>query len=87
MRESPAIEVVGLIAEALPDVEILIADPFVSTMPRALAGHKNLRLAGAYEAVERADIVVLLVEHEPFKAMRHTRLGGKVIYDTRGAWR
>ena len=30
---------------------------------------------------------VLLVEHEPFKAIRHTRLGGKVVYDTRGAWR
>lgn len=78
---------VGLIAEALSDVEILISDPFVSTMPRALAGHKNLRLANAYEAVDRADIVVLLVEHDPFKALRNTRLGGKVIYDTRGAWR
>ena len=86
MRESPAIEVVGLIAEALPDVEILVADPCVSVMPGALSKYDNLHLEGAYQAVERADIVVLLVEHEPFKAMRHTRLAGKVIYDTRGAW-
>jgi UDP-N-acetyl-D-mannosaminuronic acid dehydrogenase len=86
VRESPAIEVVGLIAQALPDVEILVADPYVSVMPKLLSQYDNLHLEGAYQAVERADIVVLLVEHEPFKAMRHTRLTGKVIYDTRGAW-
>ncbi|KQY45919.1 UDP-N-acetyl-D-mannosaminuronic acid dehydrogenase [Rhizobium sp. Root483D2] len=86
VRESPAIEVVGLIAASLPDVDILVADPYVSVMPPLLAKYDNLRLEGAYQAVERADIVVLLVEHEPFKAMRHTRLTGKVIYDTRGAW-
>ncbi len=86
VRESPAIEVVGLIAKSLPEVDILVADPYVSVMPALLAKYDNLHLEGAYQAVERADIVVLLVEHEPFKAMRHTRLGGKVIYDTRGAW-
>jgi UDP-N-acetyl-D-mannosaminuronic acid dehydrogenase len=86
VRESPAVEVVGLIAKALPDVEILVSDPYVSVMPKSLSQYDNLHLEGAYQAVERADIVVLLVEHEPFKAMRHTRLTGKVIYDTRGAW-
>lgn len=87
VRESPAVEVVGLIAKALPEVEIFVSDPYVSTLPAPLSGYSNLRLEGAYQAVERADIVVLLVEHEPFKAIRHTRLGGKVVYDTRGAWR
>lgn len=86
VRESPAIDVVGLIAKALPDVEILVSDPYVSVMPGLLSKYDNLHLEGAHQAVERADIVVLLVEHEPFKAMRHTRLAGKVIYDTRGAW-
>ncbi|GLS30390.1 UDP-N-acetyl-D-mannosaminuronic acid dehydrogenase [Mesorhizobium albiziae] len=87
IRESPAIEVVGLIAKALPEVEILVSDPFVSTLPPLLSGYSNLRLESAHHAVENADIVVLLVEHEPFKSLRHTRLGGKVTYDTRGAWR
>jgi UDP-N-acetyl-D-mannosaminuronic acid dehydrogenase len=87
VRESPAIEVVSLIAKALPDVEVLVSDPYVHTMPKLLSEHANLHLEGAYQAVERADIVVLLVEHDPFKTIRHTRLGGKVVYDTRGAWR
>ena len=56
VRESPAIEIVGLIAEALPDVQILISDPFVRTMPRLLTSYANLRIEGAYEAVERADM-------------------------------
>lgn len=87
VRESPAIEVVGLIAKALPDVEVLAVDPYVETMPKQLAEYTNIRLEHAYEAVERADIVVLLVEHDPFRAIRHTRLGGKIVYDTRGVWR
>ena len=37
VRESPAIEVVGLIAEALPDIEILISDPYVDQVPKLLA--------------------------------------------------
>jgi UDP-N-acetyl-D-mannosaminuronic acid dehydrogenase len=87
VRESPAVEVVSLIARALPDVDILVADPYVTTLPKPLSGYRNLQLETAFHAVERADIVVLLVEHDPFKAIRHTRLGGKVVYDTRGVWR
>ncbi|MBD0415667.1 UDP-N-acetyl-D-mannosamine dehydrogenase [Oryzicola mucosus] len=87
IRESPAIEVVQLIAKALPEVDILVCDPFVDTVPKTLADLANVKLEGVHQAVDRADIVVLLVEHEPFKAIRHTRLGGKVAYDTRGVWR
>lgn len=87
IRESPAIEVVGLLAQSLPEVDILVSDPYVETMPPLLRNFANLKLEGAYPAVERADIVVLLVEHEPFKAIKNTRLNGKVVYDTRGAWR
>ena len=35
IRESPAIEVVGLIAQGLPDTEILVADPYVDHAARA----------------------------------------------------
>jgi UDP-N-acetyl-D-mannosaminuronic acid dehydrogenase len=87
VRESPAIDVVGLIAGALPEVEVLAVDPYVEKIPRQLAEYGNIRLEQAYDAVERADIVVLLVEHDPFRAIRHTRLGGKIVYDTRGVWR
>jgi UDP-N-acetyl-D-mannosaminuronic acid dehydrogenase len=86
IRESPAIEVVGLIAQALPEVEILLADPYVREVPQKLRSNANLKMADAADAVDRADIIVLLVEHERFKALRHTRHNGKIVYDTRGAW-
>jgi UDP-N-acetyl-D-mannosaminuronic acid dehydrogenase len=87
IRESPAVDVVNHIAEALPDNEILVSDPFVDKLPACLASRGNVSLTGGYDAVEQADIVVLLVEHDPFKSLRNTRLNGKVIYDTRGVWR
>lgn len=86
IRESPAIEVVALIAQGLPEVEILLADPYVPSLPERLISNANLKMAQAAEAVDRADIIVLLVEHEPFKSLRHTRHNGKIVYDTRGAW-
>ena len=86
IRESPAIDVVSLIANGLPDAEIMVADPYVEELPPKLVSNANLQLLGASEAADRADIIVLLVEHEAFKALRHARHNGKVIYDTRGAW-
>ncbi|WDR06229.1 UDP-N-acetyl-D-mannosamine dehydrogenase [Devosia rhodophyticola] len=86
IRESAAIEVVGLIARGLPEVEIMVADPYVDELPPKLGGNANLRLANAGEAADAADIIVLLVEHEAFKPLRHIRQNGKVVYDTRGAW-
>jgi UDP-N-acetyl-D-mannosaminuronic acid dehydrogenase len=86
-RESPAIGVVELIASARPDVTVLISDPFINgTIPGKLGEYPNVRLEPASDAVEQADIVVLLVEHEKFRSLRHTRFGGKVVYDTRGVW-
>ena len=56
-------------------------------LPLPLQGLRNLSLCGLNEAVDRADIVVLLVDHEAFRVIKRTRLAGKVVYDTRGFWR
>ncbi|MBL8926576.1 MAG: UDP-N-acetyl-D-mannosamine dehydrogenase [Pseudonocardia sp.] len=87
LRESPAVTIVGEIARALPDTDILVAEPFVDSLPPALDGLTNLRLARTLDAVDAADIVVLLVEHDQFLALNRSVLAGKVVYDTRGVWR
>ena len=87
LRESPAVDIVGQICAGLPGVDILVSEPFVAELPAKLSGIANLRLAPAAEAIEKADIVVLLVDHDPFKALNKSRLAGKVVYDTRGLWR
>ncbi len=87
LRESPAVDIVKQICSALPDTEILASEPFVSELPTTLAGIDNLRLVPVGEAIDAADIIVLLVDHDQFKAVKKTRLAGKVLYDTRGMWR
>lgn len=87
MRESPAVDVVEAIANAEPDLDIRIVEPFTHTLPAQLDGRPNVRLQGASDAIDEADIIVLLVDHEQFKAIPKTRLEGRVVFDTRGAWR
>jgi UDP-N-acetyl-D-mannosaminuronic acid dehydrogenase len=87
LRESPAVEIVEKICEGLPDTQVLAVEPFTQELPPTLKGIANLSLTGLNDAVDRADIIVLLVDHEPFRAIKRTRLAGKVVYDTRGFWR
>src|SRR5690606_23019878 len=67
IRESPALHVVELIAKALPDVELLLADPFVHEVPDTLAGYESVRTARCRDAIAAADIVVELVDHDQFR--------------------
>jgi UDP-N-acetyl-D-mannosaminuronic acid dehydrogenase len=87
VRESPALDVVTLIADALPLVDIRVADPYVSVLPAHLASKDNVRIQRATEAIADADIVALLVDHDQFKSLSRSLLGGKVVFDTRGVWR
>ena len=87
LRESPAVEVVRSIAMALPDVTILAAEPYASDLPISLADLPNVRFARAEDALDEADIVALLVDHDQFRSLNRSLLNGKVVYDTRGIWR
>ena len=87
LRESPAVEVVAQIAGELPGVDVLVAEPYVDALPSHLHELANVRLTRTNDAVDSADIVVLLVDHDQFRALNRSLLAGKVVYDTRGAWR
>jgi len=87
LRESPAVEIVAQIADALPDVEILVAEPYIDTLPPTLRDRPNVQLARTVDALEVADIVASLVDHDQFRSLNRSLLAGKVVYDTRGIWR
>ena len=87
IRESPAREVITLIADALPDADIRVSDPYVDELPPELAGRSNVTLQRASSALADADIVTMLVEHDQFKALSRSLLEGKVVYDTQGVFR
>jgi UDP-N-acetyl-D-mannosaminuronic acid dehydrogenase len=87
IRESPAVDVVAAISDADSDLDIRVVEPFIRQLPHRLEGRPNVRLQGAMEALDEADIVVLLVDHDQFKTIGKSRLEGRVVFDTRGAWR
>ena len=86
LRESPAITVVRELAGA--DVgEILAVEPHVDALPPALDNLDNVTKASLEEALEKADVVVLLTDHRAFKDVPRKRLEGKRVFDARGVWR
>lgn len=85
LRNSPAMEIVEQLARGKVG-EILAVEPHVDELPGAMA-KLPVKLVGAEQAIERADIVVLLVDHDAFREIDRDRLLDKAVIDTRGLWR
>lgn len=87
LRESPAMDITQRLTQELPGATVLAVEPNVSALPAKLEGIGNLEFDTYESAIERADVVVLLVDHEEFKAVPATALAGKQVVDTKGIWR
>lgn len=87
IRESPAMQIVAELASVLPNARILAVEPHLDELPQALAGQSNIEIADSSVAIEKADIVLLLVGHAEFRDIRRTTLHGKILFDTLGFWR
>ncbi|MFE6965614.1 UDP-N-acetyl-D-mannosamine dehydrogenase [Agromyces sp. NPDC057679] len=87
LRESPAVDVVETLADLAPELDIRVSEPFARELPATLSGRPNVRMQPVGEAIDEADIVVLLVDHSQFTSIPRSRLEGRVVFDTRGAWR
>lgn len=85
LRESPAMEVVHLLA-ARRAGKILAVEPHIKTIPEALADFGDIELVAVDEAIRRANVIVMLVSHKAFYAVDKGRLAGKHVIDTRGVW-
>jgi UDP-N-acetyl-D-mannosaminuronic acid dehydrogenase len=81
LRESPAVEIVCELAE-LKLGQLLAVEPNIKILPAGLEGKATL--SELHEAVHRADIVIILVDHLPFKRLDPLRLHTKIVIDTRG---
>lgn len=76
LRGSPAASIAERIdAEGLG--ELLVCEPHLSS-------HERFALVGLADLLERADIVVLLVDHDAFAGLTPADVADKVLIDTRG---
>jgi UDP-N-acetyl-D-mannosaminuronic acid dehydrogenase len=85
LRESPAVQIVAEVARRNLG-SVLVVEPFIESLPTLLSD-LPIKLVDLETAVDQADIVVGLVDHDAFKAIKQASLRGKVAYDTRGMWR
>lgn len=87
LRESPAVQIVaGISAELGSDGSVLVAEPHIDHLPEPLADLTNTELVSADHAIARADIVVMLVDHNAFRGIKRRSLEGRAVFDTRGFW-
>ncbi len=86
LRESPAVDIVKELAEEKTG-ELLVVEPHIRALPSVLAGCDHVALACTEDAIARADIVLLLVNHRRFRNIDRRLLLEKVVIDTRGMWR
>ncbi|PFQ70643.1 UDP-N-acetyl-D-mannosamine dehydrogenase [Bacillus cereus] len=82
LRESPSVEIVQNLSD-LNIGEINIVEPHITSLPMNLEG-KNVTLRALEEAIAKSDIILLLVDHDVFKAIDKNMLKEKIVIDTRG---
>ncbi len=83
LRESPALEIACNLSITHAG-KVYAVEPNISVLPQLSEGAR-LELIDL-EAGLAADIILLLVDHKPFKAINPLSLKGKHVIDTRGAW-
>jgi len=86
LRESPALNITEALSDQFIHSKILTVEPHIEELPSRLQGRDNLMLTEVHEAIEAADIVVLLVDHAAFADLGPQAYQKRVI-DTRGLWR
>lgn len=84
LRESPAVEIVERLAQDAVG-ELLIVEPHISALPERLA-RLGLELWDFDRAIERADILLVLVDHMAFADVDRDAVKNKIVVDTRGTW-
>ncbi|ERK17171.1 UDP-N-acetyl-D-mannosamine dehydrogenase [Pantoea sp. AS-PWVM4] len=84
LRESPAMTVAELIADWHSGATWVV-EPHINTIPNRLAGKATLVTTN--EALQQADILVMLVDHMPFRDIDAAQVTQAWIVDTKGVWR
>jgi len=86
LRASPALEIVEMLARDSVG-ELLVVEPNLKQLPAALRDFSCVKPSELRQALHRADIILLLVDHRQFRRIDPEILKPKITIDTRGVWR
>lgn len=84
LRESPSAAIARQIGRWHRGTTLAV-EPNIRQLPPALAG--DMTLAGLDEALDRADVLVMLVDHRQFKALPPATIKQQWVVDCKGIWR
>lgn len=84
LRESPALHITRDLAAEFPG-QVVAVEPNVKELPKSLSG-TGVTLVSLEDALS-ADVLVLLVDHKPFKALRPQMGEKQFLVDTKGIWK
>lgn len=73
LRESPALEITRMISD-IDNCEVLAVEPNINVLPQVLENRKNVRLVKIEEALNKADVLVVLVRHKEFVGLHSDRM-------------
>lgn len=85
LRESPAIEIVADIAQ-WHSGKVLAVEPYINQLPTSLSSYKNLHLSDIETALQQADVILMLVDHQLFQSVVVDKDLASKLIDTRGIW-
>jgi UDP-N-acetyl-D-mannosaminuronic acid dehydrogenase len=84
LRESPALEIAKQVSKMCFKKQYIV-EPNIKDLPDEF-NSQFTELVELEKALVSSDILLLLVDHLPFKAINLSLLSGKQVIDTRGTW-
>jgi len=82
-RESPSLEIATILSKAYPG-RVVCCDPFADALPEAQARARGIIFAETGQALQEADVIVVLVTHAAFRGFPKPL--GKSVVDPVGFW-
>lgn len=85
LRESPAVEIVRKLSGSV-NGWVLAVEPNIERLPDSLSNASNIKLTTLKEAIEKANVIVVLVDHKEFIQAKLSEVISKDQYviDSRG---
>lgn len=87
LRQSPAVEITMETAQANLSHQFLVVEPHIGALPKSISDLTNVELTTLEDALNQAELVILLVDHSVFRDIPEEILADKTLIDTRGTWR